>query len=278
MKKRWVCLSVLLALFALALSGAAAQVSGTIGAAVQVLPSFSAESDVAVTISAEDWSIWSDTTFSLIPDFGIDEYLSLSYTMGIAAFSGVLSVGVVPWSFGYVDLSAAITLFDTTLNEKNPVLSALSTLTLGATIDGGFDPYATLYGRLSLDQHWIASTTTLSLASLDLASGLLAYLSLGSVTLGDGENSIVVSAYGYVSQDLVPFAFSYAQLNAKVVIGAVSLLNTVTYYGGASFAAKSTATVTLDSFTLTIWSSYTSTASDPFGLGASVSIPWGPIQ
>ncbi|MFC2078093.1 hypothetical protein ACFLTM_04720 [Candidatus Bipolaricaulota bacterium] len=275
MKRRWMGVMALAMLCTMAAWGHAVQVGGTVEVGADVLPALGMAADLEVMLSGEAWSVSSDTNVPLVPTSEISESLLLSYDVDAVRFEASVALSLAPFSFGPMDVSATVGLLDLTVREEDPAAALSSDLTVGATFDETADPYVSLYTLLGLGDHWLANTTTFDFEPLDVGTSLLAYLSLGTVNLGDG--GVTVTAYGYVSMGVVPFGFSYAQLNARVSFDGISILNTVTYSGETSFEATSTVTLDLDAVTVTVWGSYSSTASDPFGVGASVSVPWGSI-
>jgi hypothetical protein len=251
----------------------AIEMSGTVEAGVDLLPAFGVEVDLETSLSGEAWSVLSETYVPMIPLFGASESLTMSYDLDVAQLEVDVDASLVPLSLVTVDASVTVGLFEREIPEVDPVASLSSDLILGAVFDGAVDPYISVYTLLSHGSSWLSNTTTLSLGPVDLAASLLAYLSLG--TAGLGESGVTVTTYGYVSTDVIPLDFSYAQLNVLLNAAGSSVLGTVTYYGGESFVAKTTVTLDLDTLAIGVWGSYTSTSSDPVGFGVSVSIPWG---
>jgi hypothetical protein len=260
---------------ALAASGIAADLSGTVGACVDILPAFSSNLDVGMTIAGDAWTFSSATAIDVTPSLGIDESLQLTYDLDVIRFSATATMGIMPWSFGSAALSATLDLFQLTILEDEPHLSLDSSFAAGATLNGAVDVFADLTARLGLElgDHSLTSTTTLSLLPLGVTSALLAHVSLGNIRLAEEDGAATVSAHILVSQGVIPFAFSYAQLNATVSWQAMSLLNSITYYGDTSVLATSTATLVLEPVTIRVWGSYSST-SGQFSAGACVSVPW----
>jgi len=262
--------------FAMAVAAQALDVSGTVDVVTDLYPTFATDVDFGVTVSGDAWTFTSDTYLDLFPTMAASEEIALIYDFDNLQLAANIFTTLVPLGFGSLDVSAAMDVLDITVGEDDPTITVSSNLTVGATISAAVGPYARLKTRLSFGDHWLSNTTTVDFVPLDVASSLLGYLSFGEVRVADG--AVTVTAYGYVSADVVPFGFGYAQINAKVAVETLEILNAVTYYGGTSFLAKSTVTlIVLDEITLKVWGSYSSTATDPFSAGASASLPWGPL-
>jgi len=272
--------AVLLGLACVSVLGGAVEMRGTVGGSVDLLPSFGARLEGGVTLSGDAWTFGSGTTVDVIPLFGIDEILDFTYELGFATFAAQVAMEIVPWTFGSATLSATLELFGLEIAEEDPTVSLRSTFTVGALLDGRLDPFTDFSARIQvgLRDHSLTSTTTLSLLPLDIASTLLVHLSLGRWVFGDGDDAPTLSASTDVSLSLVPLGFSYVQIAATAGLGRLSLTNTVTYSGGASFLAQSTATVDLDPVVLKAWASYSSTAASGFAAGISASLAWGPAE
>ena len=253
----------------------AVEIRGTVGVGADVLPDFSLDADVNVTVSGEDWQLISNTHADLLPAFGGTKRFTFSYDLEVLRIGASAAFSLAPIGFTQADVYGTVDLFDLTLGEADPSVLVSSDLTVGTTLNAAIDPYARASTRLTFGDHWLSNTTTLTFIPFDVASSLLGYASFGTFDVADG--AVTVTAYGYLALSLIPFDFSYVQANAKVAVDGVSILNTVTYYGGTSFMVKSTATIDLDPVTVKFWGSYSSTATDPFGLGLSASVGWGPL-
>lgn len=265
---------------AFAALGVAAEISGTIGANVGILPTFTASSDVSVTVEGDDWTFSSRTTLTVMPTFGINEALRFVYELDPVTFTATLDLGIVPLAFGGAALSASVALFDVEVFDEDPTLSINSAFRAGVELDGVFDAFAdlTLRAIAGLADHSLTSTTTLSLLPFGITSTLLGSLSLGTVTLGEGDDAATLTTSAGVLVNLIPLGFSYAQITSTLKAGVVSVVATVTYYGGTSLLARLSATLDVDPFTVSAWTSYHTTAANPFTLGASASFAWGPVD
>jgi hypothetical protein len=254
--------------------------SGTIGASVDILPAFAVRSDIGVTVSGEAWTFSSRTTLTVMPTFGIDEALRFTYELDPVTFTATLDLGIVPLAFGGAALSASVALFDVEVFDEDPTLSINSAFRAGVELDGAFDAFAdlTLRAIAGLADHSLTSTTTLSLLPFGITSTLLAKLSLGTATLGEGADAATLTTSASALVNLIPFGFSYAQITSTLKAGVFSVVATVTYYGGTSLLARLSATLDVDPITVTAWTSYHTTAANPFTLGASAIFAWGPVD
>ncbi len=275
MRRRWMVWALLSAVCLLATAAQAVEIGGTLGTGVDLLPAFGANADLEITLSGDTWSLSSDTNVDLAPAFGGTETLSLAYDLEIAQLAADVAFAFAPLGFAGAEASVEVRLLDLTVREEEPAIALMTNLTIGTTLDGAVDPYARIYSKLSLGSHWLSNTTKLSFIPFDVASSLLAYLSFGEFVAGDG--GVTVTAYGYISLDIVPLDFGYVQANAEVTVDGITILNSVTYYGDTSFLAMSTVTLDLAPVTVEIWGSYSTSAADAFAVGASASFSWGPL-
>ena len=266
---------VLVTLCSLMLPAQAVEIRGTVGVGAEILPDFELDADFGVTFSGDDWQLTSNTHLGLLPAFSGTERITLSYDLDFLKLGASASTTFVPFAFGQVDVYVTVDLFDLTVGEGDPNILVSSDLTVGTTLNGAFDPYARVSTRFTIGDHWLSNTTTLSFIPFDVASSLLGYVLFGVFDVADG--AVTVTSYGYLSLALVPFDFSYVQANAKVAVDGVSILSSVTYYGNTSVTVRSTVTIDLDPVTVKIMGSYNSVATDPFGLGLSASVGWGPL-
>ncbi|MEW5826983.1 MAG: hypothetical protein AB1778_09160 [Candidatus Bipolaricaulota bacterium] len=280
MRQRWVFGLVVASWAALSLSGTAAQIGGTVGASVGILPSFTAQLDAGVTVEGDAWSFSSDTTLGVAPTFGIDESLRFVYEVDPATFTATLGLGLLPWAFDGAALSASVDLFDVDVLDEDPTLSIDSTFNAGVELDGAFDAFAdlTLRAIAGLADHSLTSATTLSLLPLGITSTLLGSLSLGTVTLGEGDDAATLTTSASALVNLIPFGFSYAQITSTLKAGVVSVVASLTYYGTTSFLVHLSATLDVEPVTLSAWMSYDTTAANLFTLGASATFAWGPVE
>ncbi len=258
----------------LAASAEAVEISGSIGLGADVLPAFNLDADFEVTVSDDAWSISSGTNVDLLPAFGVTEQISLTYSLDPVRLAASLSMAFAPFD-ATGDISAAMDLFTLTLREEDPAIAVSSELTLGVSIDAALDPYAQFYTLISLGNHWLSNTTTVTFIPFGATSSVLAYLSLGEFSIADGD--VIVTPYGYVALDVVPFGFNYVQANADVAVDGISIRNSVTYWGDTTFDVSSTLTIDLDPVTLTLWASFAPGGTDLFAVGASAGFSWGPL-
>jgi len=275
MRRSWMGGLALLMLCAMAASAQATEISGTVEVGADVLPEFGADAELVVKLSGEAWSVTSETDILLVPTFGIDECLLMSYDLDAIRLGADVDLSFLPFELGPVDVFVEADLFDVSIRDEDPAASLSSELAIGAVFDGAVSPYADLSTLFTLGSHWVSNTTTLSIEPLGVTSSLLAYLTTGAASLADGR--VTVTAYGYVSGSVMPLDFAYLQLNAHAAVDGGSILNTVTYFGEDSFVAEVAVTLDLDAAAATVWGSFSSTASDPSGFGVSVSVPWGPL-
>ena len=266
---------LLITLWGMILPAQAVEIRGTVGVGAEILPDLLLDADINVTFSGEDWQLRSDTNIGLFPAFGGIKRLTFSYDLEVLRIGANAAFALSPIGFTRADLYGTVDLLDPTLGEGEPNVLVSSDLTIGTMLNGGFDPYARVSTRFTFGDHWLSNTTTATFIPFDVVSSLLGHVSFGTFDVADG--AVTVTAHGTFALSLIPFDFSYVQANAKVMVDGVSILNTVTYYGGTSFMVKSTATIDLDPVTVKIWGSYSSTATDPFGLGLSASVGWGPL-
>ena len=250
----------------------AVEMSGTTEIGVDLLPSLGTYVNLDATISGEAWTVVSDSDISVTPSFGGSEYLYAWYELDVAKFEVDVVASLAPFGLDTVDAYLTVNLFESAFPEEDSAAEISSDVIVGAVFEEAADPYVGLYTLASCGDHWLSNTTTLSLAPLDVASEILAYLSFGPTALG--ESGATVTAYGYISTDIIPLDFSYAQLNVKLSVDEGSILNTVTYYGGDSFVDKLTITLDLGAAGISTQGSYSSASSTPFGFGIYVSFPW----
>jgi len=249
-------------------------ISGNVGVCADVLPSFALDAGFDVTVFDDAWSITSNTNVYMIPAWGAAETLSLAYDLDFARLAASLSMAFAPFS-ATGDVSATLDLFSLALREEDPVANLSSSLTIGTSINAAVAPYARLYTMLSLGSHWLSNTTTINVIPFGVTSSLLGYASFGQFSVA--EDAVTVTAYGYVSLGIVPFAFNYVQANADVALDGISIRNSVTYWGGSTLDVSSTLTVDLDPVTLTLWASFTPGGTDPFSIGVCGDFAWGPF-
>lgn len=308
--KRNVCLGLIaLWLAALAASGAAVDMRGTVGAAIDLLPTLAGRALLNLTASGEAWTLSSDTTLNLFPAFGVRETVSLVYTAGPAELTAQASVDLIPWAFNYAKLMGTLDLFSTDLRDAAPEASLGASFTAGVDLLDELNPFAQFVARanISYEELTVRHTTTLSLLPLGLTSQLVASLTLGNITListttwsyppsslastllariqfeGGAldhahEGAATVSASAELLQSIIPFAFSYARVSATITAEPYSLEGSVTYSGGTEFQLRVTAAAQLERLKLEAWLSYNPTAEAPVGAGVSASLALGPIE
>ena len=274
MQRRWVILTMVVILCSLAASAQAAEISGSFGIGADALPGFTLDADFDVTIADDVWSISSSTGIGLVPDFAISELVSAAYDLDFVHLAASISMALDPFT-AEAGILAATQLFALSLREEAPEMELSSDLTIGTSIAAAIDPYAQLYTELSLGDHWLSNTTTVAFIPLDVTSSVLGYVSFGQIGVADA--AVIVTPTIYVSLGVVPFGFGYVQANADVAFDGVTIRNSVTYSGGSAFAILSTATVDLEPITISLWGSFNSVGTNPFGLGANASVSWGPL-
>jgi hypothetical protein len=253
----------------------AADFGGQVSFCVDLLPGVAARSELGLTASGSGWTLSSDTSMAMLPSFSVDESLTFVYDLTPLTLTASTTMGLIPLSFGSATLAANLDLLSVTLIEEDPNVAFNSGITAGAVYSGGITLYADLDGRLrvQLGEHSLVSTTTLSLLPFGLTSTVLMSIFLGSLTMGEGgvslENSISLM------QSVVPFAFSYIQLNSTADWGSLSLHNVFSYFGGGTVQLRSTLSMQWEPVTMWVWGSYDSTASARWTAGLCASLSWG---
>ena len=266
---------VLVALCSMMIPVHAVEIRGTAAVGTEILPAFGLDADFGVTFSGENWQLMSNTNIGLLPAFAGTERITFSYDLDFLKLGASAFTTFVPFAFGQVDVHGTLDLFDLAVGEEDPSLVVSADLTVGTKFNGAIDPYARVSTRFTVGDHWLSNTTTVSFIPADVPSSLLGYVLFGTFDVADG--AVTVTTYGYLSTGLVPFDFTYVQANAKVAVEGMSILNSVTYHGNTSVTVRSTVTIDLDPVTVKIMGSYNSAAPDPFGLGLSASVGWGPL-
>lgn len=267
-----VCLVVVCALCS------ARTVDGSFSACVDLLPVFSPQANVGITWSGEAWSLTSGTTAFFAPGFRIREELEFRYGMERIDVSAGVGMNVLPWAFGAAHVSVAANLLDMILSEDNPQVSARVTISGGTSFDGGMASFADLTGRLTMAFSTIdlTSTTTFSVLQLGVSSSLLLQASLGTIRWGDDEDELKNTLS--IQHSVIPFSLTYIQLVSSGQLGAVSVHNTISYFGGASVLIRSSIAYMLwDVVSLRLWGSYHSTATDRMGAGLCASVAFGDL-
>ena len=274
--RRWVAVTALVIACAGTVWGGGVEIDGTAEMGADLLPTFSTFVDLDMTISGETWEVESEAEISVTPSFGGSLGLEAEMDLDFVELKLEAEVDLDPFELESVDAYAAVDLFRWEIRKDDPEMRLSSNFLIGAVFEDGVDPYAGLKTRLHYADHKLTNTTTVSLINLDVASELEADLDFGRFELG--EIGVAVKVYGDVSTDLIPFDFSRARLNVKLLMGDWSILNRVTYRGGDSFVGKIKVELNLGKADVAAWASYSTTSSTPFDLGVSASVVWSLID
>jgi len=256
----------------------ASTIDVSFSACIDVLPALSPRVELGITWSGEAWSLTSGTSAVFAPGFELREDLEFRYVWEGISLSAGVDAAVVPWALGIAHASLSADLLELIVLEEDPELIVQVSAAGGATIDAGVVPFAELIGRLTMAFSSIdlTSTTTFSVLPLGLSSSLLLQVSLGTIQWGD-DGYELKNTFS-VQLSVIPLSLTYIQLTSNGQLGAVSVQNTLSYFGGGGVLVNSTVTLTLwEVVSVRIWSSYHSTAADRLRAGLCASVAFGDL-
>jgi len=270
--RRWVAVAALVMSCAAAVWADGVEIDGTVEIGAELLPTLETFAEFDVTICGEMWEVESEAEISLTPSFGGSEDLEAELDVGFAKLKLDTEIDLDPFELEAVDAYADVDLLKWEILEEDPKVELTSDLLIGAVLEEAVSPYVGLETCFEVEDHTLMNTATLGLISFDIASELETDLDFGRFELG--ETGVAVEVYGDVSADLIPFDFSRARLNVKLLMAEWSILNRVTYYGSGEFKGRVKLKFELNAVEVAVWGEYTSASSARLDVGISLSFPW----